>query len=94
MLGRAPTEGVNGGGGPGGPPLVVLEKLELGPGAASVISTLRLLYQISRSRPWRIRMSIASALEACAMVWKNWMVLEKRPRRVRSSTNLPRVGSL
>lgn len=39
-------------------------------------------------------MSIASALEAMATVWKNWIVLVKRIRNVISSINLLRVGSL
>lgn len=68
MLGGTGAMGVIGR--PWNPSLVVLVKLELGPGSASVVFVL-LLYQSSRSRPWRILISIASALDACAMIWKN-----------------------
>lgn len=81
------------GGNWGGGPLVVLEKLEFGCGCMSIMSLIGLFHN-SRSRPSRIRMSMARALDGCEITRKKLIVLWKRSRSVGSSTNGWSVGSL
>jgi hypothetical protein len=69
--------------------LVLLEKLEFGPGMSMGRG-----YQSSLLRPSRILISIERALEAWAMILKNFIVLENRSLSVLSDINLLRIGSL